>query len=666
MPTVGPINALNGFPVWYKDDNGLRLMLNTDVDDPFNIVTRADLPDPSAPISFPDNFPGELFYFTAEAEMRTDAMRARLVLALEAAFVNEIPDHGEQIVFGRVRIRVDGLVAGETYTVTHPYGIQSFVAEDDGDGGGEINFTEDIGGMNGGNFEMALDSKVFPFVTWDPSIEPLAPEGYIGDPTIEHEITGSPVENIFRIQGPGIGIGSPFASPLDPINTIETNLFNVSGKISTISGVEVTRATYTQSDATGGVIDVFAISDVTPQSIQVTGSGLNPTLLVGGNGLYFARVSYEGAEPPSSITVTNLGDNDPTSVQEVEPVDFITAAANYNTITETLTITATSSDSIHEVTLTVTEFDLQLPTTGPLSLLTDIVPANVTIVSSRGGSRTVPVTIDGEVTPPTGVVANAGPDQTVFFGSTVQLNGANSSGTVTSYQWVQISGDPVVTLTGANTSNPTFIAPNVNTSLTFQLTVTGEGGSSSDTVVINVVDIGPPPSANAGLDQTVQQGSLVTLTGSATGVVSTYQWLQISGPTVQLNNVNSATASFTFPNQNATLIFQLTVTGPGGTSTDTVQISSIADVITVTRVQFRTGDSEWRIAGTSNVNGATITIYIGNTLNGTVLAQVVTDALGEWEYRVEPSTVQPDATRAISIQSSSGGVLVNVPINIRN
>ncbi len=671
MPTVGPINALNGFPVWYKDDRNLRLMLNTDVDDPFNIVTRADLPNPSAPVSFPDNFPSEAFYFTAEAEMQTGTgERARLVLALEAAFVNEVPTPGEQVVFGRVRVRVrGGLVAGAQYVVTHPYGIETFIAEDDGDGGGEINFTEDIGGLNGGNFELALNSRVFPFVTWDPAIVPLAPEGYIGDPNVLHEITGSPVENVFRIQGPGIGAGSPDASPTDPINTIETRLFSVSGKISTISGVEVTRATYTQSDVTGGVMDVFAISDVTPQDIQVTGSGFNPTVLEGENGLYFARVSYVGANPPSTITVTNVSDNDPSSIQEVVPVDFITATANYDTDTDTLTVNATSSDTIHAVTLTVEDFgqgDLPIPTTGVLTFITISVPANVTVVSSRGGRQTIPVTINGAVTPPTGVVANAGPDQTVIFGAPVQLNGAGSTGPITTYQWAQVLGEPTVTLTGATTPNPTFTAPNTETTLTFELSVDGEGGPSTDTVTINVINFVPPPVANAGENQTVQQGSPVTLTGSATGFVSTYQWRQTSGPTVQLTNANSQNASFTFPNQVATLTFELVVTGPGGTSTDTVQISSVGDVITVTRVEFRTGDSEWRISGTSTVIGATITIFIGNTLNGTVLAEVQVDPLGEWEYRVEPSAVQPDASRAISIRSSSGGVLSNVPITIRN
>ena len=62
---------------------------------------------------------------------------------------------------------------------------------------------------------------------------------------------------------------------------------------------------------------------------------------------------------------------------------------------------------------------------------------------------------------------------------------------------------------------------------------------------------------------------------------------------------------------------------------------------------------------------STISIFIGNSLDGPLLAQVTVDALGEWEYRVEESSVQPDETRAISIQSSSGGTLINIPLNIR-
>ena len=679
--TVGPISAFDGFPVWYKDENGLRLQLNVNPTDPYSGITPADLPDPTQPVSFPNNYPEEAFYFQAEAEMTTGSgERARLVLALEAAFALEVPRVGDQVVFGRVRIRIFGIQPNVEYTVTHPYGVDTFIAEPDGDGAGEINFTEDIGGLNGGEFQLALNSRVFPFIRWDPAVAPLAPEGYIGDPNVLHPIVGSlftdpfgQPQNIFRIEGPGIGIGSPDRSTtpgLDPNNCIETRNFTVLGKISTISGVDVPRATYTRNETSGGLLDVFATSDDTAQEISVTGNGFNTTLLQGLNGRYFARVRYTGANPPSVITVTNLSDN-PNSVKEAIPVDFITATANYDTDTQILTIVATSSDSIGAPTLTIEDFgvgELIIPANGVSTINITFAPAQVTINSSAGGQRSLPVTVTGAADGPIPVKANAGEDETVVFGSTVILNGTNSTGPITSFSWTQLSGTPV-TLTDANTATPSFLAPNTPTTLVFQLTVNGEGGPSSATISVTVIEFAPPPVANAGPNQVVPQGSLVTFAGSATGVVTTYQWEQLSGFPVQLTNADTSTATFTFPSSQETLLFQLTVVGPGGTSSDTVQITSVplSETLTVTRAEFRTGDAEWRISGTSDVVGAgvLISIFIGNTLSGPLLTEVPVDALGEWEYRVEGSTQLPDATRAISIRSSTGGTLLNIPLNIR-
>ena len=678
--TVGPISEFDGFPVWYKDENGLRLQLNVNPADPFSGITPAGLPNPSQPVSFPDNYPGEAFYFQAEAEMTTGTgERARLVLALEAAFALEEPRAGDQIVFGRVRIRIFGIQPNVEYTVTHPYGVDTFIAESDGDGAGEINFTEDIGGLNGGEFQLALNSRVFPFVRWDPAVAPLAPEGYIGDPNVLHPIVGSlftdpfgQPQNIFRIEGPGIGIGSPDRSTtpgLDPDNCIETRNFIVLGKISTISGVDVPRATYTQNETSGGLLDVFATSDDMAQEISVTGNGFNSTLLQGLNGKYFSRVSYSGANHPSVITVTNLSDI-PNSVKESIPVDFITATANYDTDTQVLTIVATSSDSIGAPTLTIQDFglgELIIPANGVSTSNLTFAPDHVTILSTAGGQRSIPVTITGASDGPIPVAANAGEDETVVFGSTVILNGSNSTGPITSLSWTQLSGTPV-TLTDANTATPSFLAPDTPTTLVFQLTVDGEGGPSSATVSVTVIEFAPVPVANAGPNQVVSQGALVTLAGSSSGIVTAYQWEQTTGTPVQLTNANTSTASFIFPTQPVTLTFQLTVQGPGGTSSDTVQIASGLEILTVNRAEYRTGDAEWRISGTSDVLGVgvQISIFIGNTLNGPLLAQLTVDALGEWSYRIEDSDVLPDETRAISIQSSSGGTLLNIPLNIRN
>lgn len=70
------------------------------------------------------------------------------------------------------------------------------------------------------------------------------------------------------------------------------------------------------------------------------------------------------------------------------------------------------------------------------------------------------------------------------------------------------------------------------------------------------------PVAQAGPDQTVASGSLVTLDGSdSSGNVNSYSWVQTGGPMVSLSSANSAVARFMAPfvASAVTLSFQLTV-----------------------------------------------------------------------------------------------------------
>lgn len=92
--------------------------------------------------------------------------------------------------------------------------------------------------------------------------------------------------------------------------------------------------------------------------------------------------------------------------------------------------------------------------------------------------------------PPT---ANAGPDQQVFTGTQVTLNGTGSTdsdGTITARSWRQISG-PSVTLSSTTVASPTF-TPTVVGSYVFGLTVTDNSGDTSieDTVTITVALVG--------------------------------------------------------------------------------------------------------------------------------------------------------------------------------
>ena len=176
----------------------------------------------------------------------------------------------------------------------------------------------------------------------------------------------------------------------------------------------------------------------------------------------------------------------------------------------------------------------------------------------------------GDVDPPS---ANAGADQAVAEGTAgVVLDGSGSSdpdGDVLSPSWSQSAG-PGVTLSDPNVLQPTFTAPDVGeagAALTFILTVTDPGGlQSDDSVTVNVTNVNLPPVADAGADQSVEEGSTVTLDGSASsdpdaGDTLAFEWRQASGPGVSLSDSSSASPTFTAPDVDADtdLVFELTV-----------------------------------------------------------------------------------------------------------
>jgi Tol biopolymer transport system component len=211
-------------------------------------------------------------------------------------------------------------------------------------------------------------------------------------------------------------------------------------------------------------------------------------------------------------------------------------------------------------------------------------------VTDNGGATstqadTVNINVNNVVVnqPPT---ANAGSDQTVSEGQAVQLDGSGSKdpeGDTLTYAWTQTAG-PSVTLSDASSAAPTFTAPNVGPdgdTLTFKLAVDdGNGHTASDTVDIGVQNVNQAPKANAGADQTVNEGTKVLLDGSASsdpdGDTLTYAWTQIAGTAATLNGATTATPSFTAPDVGSAgdiLTFELTVNdGNGHTASDTVDI----------------------------------------------------------------------------------------------
>ncbi|MCY4491734.1 MAG: PKD domain-containing protein [Thaumarchaeota archaeon] len=179
--------------------------------------------------------------------------------------------------------------------------------------------------------------------------------------------------------------------------------------------------------------------------------------------------------------------------------------------------------------------------------------------------------------------ADAGPDQKVPPSVIVTLSGSGThpTGGVLGYRWTQTSG-PTVALSNNVGPQRTFTAPASSATLEFSLTtVAGISGvsrnSNSDTVTITVSE---RPTANAGSDQEVASGSIVTLDGSASTDPEsdslTYSWTKIAGPTVQLSNNGDVQPTFTAPTGPATITLRLEVNDGTSKSTDSVIITVLA------------------------------------------------------------------------------------------
>lgn len=392
LKEVGPIDADTGFPLWYKDNQDVRLELVWQRGDP--LAPALGDPEGDAPLRNLPAFPDESFYMLAEAELVSGGTgqngRVRVVLALEATFGgNEAIADGQQIVFGRIRFRIDDAVPEATYTLTHPYGTVVGKADDRG----RVFETQDIG-VSPLVFEDALGAQVAPFLTWTP--DPSLPAGYIGDGNRAHTVTGSPFgTNFARVEGPNIGDAGERPDPADPgnINKIYTDLFVLQGRRATRAGVDVPRAVYSR-DAGGAVtLDVFARSEP-GQNLVLSGPGLATTALQGGaQGNYFLRIAGD-ATTLGGVTVTNQTDA-PASVKPATVVDAVEiTAAEYNRATGELTVTATSSDA-QNAPLHLEGRGLPAGATPGTPIQLDAPPHEVTVRSDAGGAATRVVSVTG-------------------------------------------------------------------------------------------------------------------------------------------------------------------------------------------------------------------------------------------------------------------------------
>ncbi|MEN3266396.1 hypothetical protein [Pseudonocardia sp.] len=648
---AGPVHPVHHFPIWYADENGKVLELALATDDPN--LPGLELENPGKPLHFPENFPDEAFYSLVEAEMIVDVdggtTRARLVLALEAAFggTGEVAD-GQQMVFGRVRFRLDGATPGDRYTATHPYNRISAEADEKGD----VDITEDIGCPQ--LFPSALRATPWPFVS---SSNP--PAGYLGDGATTSTITGAPAD-VFAIDGPGVSASGRNRDPAQPGNPNRalTRLFTVRAKKAARFGVDVRSAVLTRDGAGAAHIDVIATSRP-GQDIQVTGEGFRPTPMRADGERYVARIA--AAEAPAKITVTNVKD-DPPFPFTVPLTDAVTIAdAVYDLGAGVLTVEAVSSRS--EVLRVFTDLGDELGVPGELPMAAP--PPAIEVQSAGGGRARADVRLRGEALPFLPVAAAAGPDQTVPQGRLVRLDGSGSAG-ATQFVWEQVAG-PVVVLIGGDTAVPSFVAPAENESVTLRLTATRPGGEAVDTATDEVtVDVEPltAPIARSAPGGVTPVESLVTVDGSGSAGAATFAWTTGPGGP-ELTGADGPVVSFTMPRVAVELT--LTVDGDGGdASAVTVEFVPEPDQLLGDQPQFRARRGEWRLSGTSSArlpNRVTASLGTNPGDKATEIGSAAVDVLGEFDIRrlVAPDdlALRPGTGALVTLTSTRGGTFVD-------
>ena len=161
--------------------------------------------------------------------------------------------------------------------------------------------------------------------------------------------------------------------------------------------------------------------------------------------------------------------------------------------------------------------------------------------------RSVPFDIASLVWTFLNPVANAGPNQTTQVGKTVTLDGSGSSnpsgvGTLT-YKWVFTSRPSAssAALSGSSGVLTSFV---VDVPGTYVVTLTVSNGAAADSTTVTISTVNSPPVANAGPNQTVAVGALVTLNGSGSSDVDgdplTYFWSLIAEPAGSSAELSSA------------------------------------------------------------------------------------------------------------------------------
>ncbi|WP_085689006.1 MULTISPECIES: Ig-like domain-containing protein [unclassified Pseudomonas] len=705
----GPYTFATGkFPMWYQDNNQLSMELcqsraassRVPVSTPpaymCTLLPEPGIFDDSLPMVFPDNWPPEAFWFLAETAIPNNGAGFGVdayVAGIEAAFASENPVDGDQQSFARIRIRVNVPVAG-TYTITHPYGVETVNVTTPGRRA--INITKDVGIGAPGNFSGALNGAIGPFLRsingpyTEVNPDTGGIETFVGDPNLTEAVTGSPFDtNFLRIDGPS-GVGS-----------IQTNLFTVAGKVldnRQQTQVAIDRATYRRTSA-GVRAEVFAKADSSStlcfrETVALL-PGPPPTpcqtsLLGDNNGLFFGQRLGTGTLPSVVVvTATNpAGTTRPTAVSAKLTDVVKIQTARYSWANHSLLIEATSTDEVAVPDMVAQGYG-RLSKSGTLQRITvaDLTqpPATVTVKSAAGGSDTEAVVVVGTA-PDTGEnqaplsVADTG---STSFGVPITLslltNDSDPDGNVplTITALTQpAAGQGTVALNGTTSvvyTPPAVVNAPLTTTFTYKaqdskglasvnpatVTVTVAPNRPPTAVADSVATLGVAIPINVLANDTDPEGNTPLGVASLTQPPAGRGTVSTDGTVITYTPPATVTTAFT---TTFTYIARDSFNAQSTPATVTVQVSPrpAAETFTITTstVQARSGGRfNWDFAGTSSVTtGNTITVQVTTPSGLVTLGTTTVPVTGRWRLTLNNTLVVPSANPTATIRSSQGTV----------
>ncbi|MGJ5640533.1 T9SS type A sorting domain-containing protein, partial [Formosa sp. S-31] len=339
------------------------------------------------------------------------------------------------------------------------------------------------------------------------------------------------------------------------------------------------------------------------ESVTLTASG--GSAYVWSNGETTASITVSPSETTTYTVTVSEGDVSATDDVTVNVTALPVAdAGNNQTIEqgESVTLTATGGTSYKWNTG---------ETTASITVTPNQTRTYTVEVFNDGGcsdSAQVKVTVNAVKVE---ITADAGADQTICAGESVTLTASGGS----AYVWS--NGETTESITVSPSETKTYV-----------VTVSEGDVSATDAVAVNVTAL---PVADAGTNQTIEQGESVTLT--ATGGTS-YKW-----------NTGETTASITVsPNQTRT--YTVEVFNDGGCS-DTAQVRVTVNIPTV-EVEADAGDDQTICAGES----VTLTATGGSAYvwsNGETTESITVSPSETTTYTVTVSEGDVSATDAVTV-----------------